>query len=137
MSRHKWGKMAENRIVRLMTGKWEKLQFFAILPYLCLFMGDPLTQPLLLLTKMSSLDTLAMIAMERKLLQATSTQFSCHLSENSILGQLSPFVPADGQPLDPIPAFIDKKVITRCCCSDSYKEKATPAYYHHIFPSFA
>ena len=100
-------------------------------------MGDPLTPPLLLLTKMLSLDTLAMIAMERKLLQAASTPFSCHLSENSILGHLSPFVPAQGQPLDPTSAFIDRNVITRCCCSDSYRKKTTPGYYHPIFPSFA
>ena len=137
MSRHKWGKMAKKRIFRLMAGKWGKLQFLAILPYLCLFMGNPLTPPLLLLTKMLSLDTLAMIAMERKLLQAASTPFSCHLSENSILGHLSPFVPAQGQPLDPTSAFIDRNVITRCCCSDSYRKKTTPGYYHPIFPSFA
>ena len=76
MSRHKWGKMAKNRIFRLM-------------------------------------------------------------GKTSILGHLSPFVPAHGQPLDPTSAFIDKNFITRCCCNCSYRKKATPGHYHPIFPSFA
>ena len=54
MSSHKWSKMAKNRIFSLMAGKWETLQFLAILPYLCLLMGDPLTPPLLSLIKMLS-----------------------------------------------------------------------------------
>ena len=78
-----------------------------------------------------------MIATERKLLQATIIPFSCHLSENSILGHLFPFVLAYGQLLDPTSAFIDKNVITRCCCSDSYRNRAIPGYYHPIFPPLA
>ena len=44
----------------------------------------------------------------------------------------SPFVPACGQPLDPISTFIDKNVITGCCCNDIYGERATSGYYHSI-----
>ena len=44
----------------------------------------------------------------------------------------SPFVPACGQPLDPISAFIDKNVITGCCCNDIYGERATSGCYHSI-----
>ena len=60
--------------------------------------------------------------MERKLFQAITTQFSNHLLENSIFSHFSLFVPAYGQPLDPISAFIDKNVITGCCCNDICKE---------------
>ena len=67
-----------------------------------------------------------MKSMERKLFQAITTQFSNHLLENSIFSHFSLFVPAYGQPLDPISAFIDKNVITGCCCNDICKEKATP-----------
>ena len=52
-------------------------------------------------------------------------------------GHFALFVPVHGQPLDPTSAFIDKNVITRCCCSDSYRNKAIPGYYHPIFPPFA
>ena len=82
-----------------------------------------------------------MKSMERKLFQAITTQFSNYLLENSIFSHFSLFVPAYGQPLDPISAFIDKNVITRCCCNDICKEKATPGYYHttsySIFLPFA
>ena len=136
MSRHKWRKKGKDKIFRQMAGKWEKLKFLAILPYLCLLRGNPLTPHRLLLTKMLSLDTVPMIATERKLLQATIIPFSCHLSENSILGHLSPFVPAYGQPLDPTSAIINKNVITGYCSNDSYRKKATPGYYHSIFLPF-
>ena len=129
MSRHKWRKKGKNRIFRQMAGKWEKLKFLAILPYLCLLRGDPLTPHLLLLTKMLSLDTVTMIAVERRLLQATITPFSCYLSENSILGNLSPFVPAYGQPLDPTSVFFDKNVITGCCCNDIYGKRACQSHH--------
>ena len=78
-----------------------------------------------------------MKSMERKLFQAITTQFSNHLLENSIFSHFSLFVPAYGQPLDPISAFIDKNVITGCCCNDICKEKATSGYYHLIFPPFS
>ena len=82
-----------------------------------------------------------MKSMERKLFQAITTQFSNYLLENSIFSHFSLFVPAYGQPLDPISAFIDKNVITGCCCNDICKEKATPGYYHttsySIFLPFA
>ena len=65
---------------------------------------------------------------KRKLLQAITTPFPHYFPENSIFGHFdhfSPFVPACGRPLDPISAFIDKKVITGCCCNDIYGERAT------------
>ena len=33
------------------------------------------------------------------------------------------FVTAHGQPLDPTSAFIDKNIITWCCCNDIYGER--------------
>ena len=72
---------------------------------------------------------------EKKLLQAVTTQFSCHLPENSIFGHFSPFVPTQSQPLDPTSTFIGKNIIKGCCCNDIYKEKATPCYYH--FPTIS
>ena len=42
-----------------------------------------------------------------------------HLPKNSMFALFPPFVPAHGQPLDPTIDFIDKKVITKYCCSDS------------------
>ena len=90
---------------------------------------------------MLPLGAFSMKSMERKLFQAITTQFSNHLLENSIFSHFSLFVPAYGQPLDPISAFIDKNVITGCCCNDICKEKATPGYYHttsySIFLPFA
>ena len=52
-------------------------------------------------------------------------------------GHFSPLVPADRQPFCLISAFMDKNVITGSCCNDICKEKATPSYYHPIFPTFA
>ena len=43
-----------------------KIQFLTIYPHLRLFMGNPLTLPPLLLTKMLSLDAVAIIHTERK-----------------------------------------------------------------------
>ena len=54
----------------------------------------------------------------------------------AIFGHFSPFVPAHGQPLDPTSVFIDKNVITRCCCNEIFKAKATTGYYHLILPPF-
>ena len=56
-----------------------KIQFLAIYPHLRLLMGDPLTPPPLLLTKMLLLDAIAIIYTERKLIQAVSTPLSRHL----------------------------------------------------------
>ena len=56
-----------------------KTQFFANYPHLRLFLGNPLTLPPLLLTKMLSLDAIAIIYTKRKLFQAVSTPLSCHL----------------------------------------------------------
>ena len=58
-----------------------KIQFFAIYPHLRLFLGDPLTHPPLLLTKMLSLDAIAIIYTKRKLFQAVSTPLSRHLPQ--------------------------------------------------------
>ena len=55
-----------------------RIQFLAIYPHLHLLMGDPLTPPPLLLTKMLILDAIAMIYTERKQFQAVSTPLSCH-----------------------------------------------------------
>ena len=46
-------------------------------------------------------------------------------------------MPANRQPFYVISAFMDKNVITGSCCNDICKEKATPSYYHPIFPTFA
>ena len=54
-----------------------------------------------------------------------------------IFGHFALFVPAHGWPLNPTSAFIDKNVITGCCCNDIYGKRATPGYYHPIFPPFA
>ena len=56
-----------------------KIQFLAIYPHLRLLMGDPLTPPPLLLTKMLLLDAIAIIYMGKKLIQAVSTPLSRHL----------------------------------------------------------
>ena len=53
-----------------------------------------------------------------------------------IFGHFSRFVPAHGRPLDPTSVFIDKNVITGCCCNEIYKKKATSGYYHLILPPF-
>ena len=39
--------------------------------------------------------------------------------------------------LGPISACIDRNIFTRCCCSDTCKEKANPGYYHPTFPALA
>ena len=48
-----------------------------------------------------------------------------------------PFLPAYEQTLCPISACVDKNNFTGCCCNDICKERATPGYYHPIFPPFA
>ena len=52
----------------------------------------------------------------------------------SIFGHLPPFVPAYKQPLDPTSTFIDKNVITGCCCNNTYGEKAIPSCFYPIAP---
>ena len=56
-----------------------KIPFLAIYPHLRLLMGDPLTPPSLLLTKMLLLDAIAVIHTEKKLFQAVSTPLSHYL----------------------------------------------------------
>ena len=87
-------------------------------------MGNPLTLPPLLLTKMLSLDAIAIIYTKRKLFQAVSTPLSRHLP---------PFAPVYGQPPDPTSTFIDKNVITGCCCNNTYREKVIPECFYPIF----
>ena len=55
----------------------------------------------------------------------------------AIFGHFLPTLPAYGQPLYYIFAFIDENGIIGCCCNDISKEKATPGYFHPIFPTFA
>ena len=100
-------------------------------------MGNLFAPSLLLLMKMVSLGAVAMISVKRKLLKDMNTPFSQHLPKNSIFGHFSPFVPAHGQPLDPTSTFIDKTIITGCCCNDIYGKRATPGYYNPIFPPYA
>ena len=57
-------------------------QFLAIYPHFRLLISDPLTPPPLLLTKMLSLDAVAIVYEERRLFQAVS---------NPIAHQLPPF----------------------------------------------
>ena len=59
------------------------------------------------------------------------------MAKYSIFGHFSLFLPRNGQPLCSISTFIDKNVITGCCCNDIYNEKITPGYYHSIFLTFA
>ena len=56
-----------------------KIQFLTIYPHLRQLMGNPLTPPSLLLTKMLPVDAIAIIYAMRKLVQAVSTPLSCHL----------------------------------------------------------
>ena len=102
-------------------------------------MGNPLIPPPFLMTKMLSLGAVAMKSSKRKLLQAITTSFSHHFPENSIFSHFchfSPFVPTHGRSLDPTSIFMDKNVITGCCCNEIYKKKATSGYYHLILPPF-
>ena len=85
-------------------------------------MGNLFAPSLLFMMKMASLGAVAMISVKRKLLKDTYTPLSQHLPEDSISGHFSPFVPAHGQPLDPTSTFIDKTIITGCCCNDIYRE---------------
>ena len=62
-----------------------KIQFLANFGHFSLFVpmrANPLTQSPLLLTKMLLLGAVAMISMERELLQAITTPFSRYLPEN-------------------------------------------------------
>ena len=72
-------------------------------------MGDPLTLPLLLLTKMLSLAAVTVTATDTKLIQVITIPSSRHLPEDSIFDHFALFVPAHVQPLDPSSAFPDKK----------------------------
>ena len=56
--------------------------FGPFLNHLCLLMGDPSFPPLLSLSKMLSLGAVAMISIERELLQAITTPFLHHLPKN-------------------------------------------------------
>ena len=81
-----------------------------------------------------------MISTEREQLQDITTPLFCHMPQIqflAIFGHFSPFVSAHGWPLDPTPAFIDKNVITRCCCNEIYGKKAAPGHYNPIFPPYA
>ena len=104
-----------------------------------LLIGNPLIPPPLSSTNMLSTSAVWMKFMVRELLHAITIPFSHHLPENSIFSHLSvcQFVPAYGQSPDPISAFIDKNVITGCCCNEIWKAKATAGYYHPIFPTVA
>ena len=99
-------------------------------------MGDPLTPPLILLTKKLSLSAVTVIATEKKQLQTITTLSSRQLHENSIFGHFAPFVPAHGQPLDPTSAFTDKNIITEFCCNDIYGKKAFQSQLTLIFSPY-
>ena len=75
-------------------------------------MDDPLTPPLIFLTKKLSLSALAVIATKRKQLQTIIVSYSRQLHQNSIFGHFAQFVPAHGQPLDPTSAVTGKNIIT-------------------------
>ena len=75
-------------------------------------MGDPLTPPLIFLTKKLSLSALAVIATKRKRLQTIIVSYSRQLHQNSIFGHSAQFVTAHGQPLDPTSAVTGKNIIT-------------------------
>ena len=101
--------------------------FMTIFHHLRLLMGNPLIQPLFLLTTLLSLGAVAMISAERKLLQAINAPFFRHLIENWIFGHIWPFVPIHGRPLDSNSAFINKVIITGCCCNDIYERNLLQA----------
>ena len=120
--------------------KFDFWPFLAIYHHLCLCMGDPLISPPLSLTKMLSPGAVAMITMERELLQSIMPPFAAispKIEFLVIFRHFSPFVLAYGQSLDPVFTFIDQNVITGCCCNDIYGERATLGYYHPIFPPYA
>ena len=95
--------------------------FLGIFYHFYLLKGNPLIQPLLLLTKLLSLRAVATISTEREQLQAITTPTICLKIEFLVIfGHFSPFVPAHGRPHDPISAFINKNVIT-------YPHNMTPA----------
>ena len=132
MSRHKWRKKGKDKIFRQMAGKWEKLKFFAILPFVPA-QRQPLDPTSAVIDKNVITGYCCNDSYGKKATPSYYHSLFLYLSENSILGHLSTFVPAFGQPLDPNSAFINKNVITRCSCSDSSRSKAIPGFYHPIF----
>ena len=59
---------------------------------------------------------------------------SRHLPKNSVFGHLPPFAPAYGRPLDPTTPFINKNVITGCCCNNLYGKKENPGCFYPFVP---
>ena len=49
----------------------------------------------------------------------------------AIFGHFSPFVLAHGRSLDPTSAFIDKSIITGCCCNDIYEVRPVLRHGKH------
>ena len=70
---------------------WLKIGFLVFFGCLCLFVGNPLIPTPLLFTKRSSQGAVAMISMEKKLLQAITTPFSLQWPKNSIFSHFWPF----------------------------------------------
>ena len=54
----------------------------------------------------------------------------------AIFNHFSLFVPAYGQPLDLTLTYIEKNIMTGCCCNEIYNKKATPGYCHPILLPF-
>ena len=61
--------------------------------------------------------------------------FARKLNFWSFLAIFSPFVPTYGWPLYHISTFIDKSVITGCCCNNIYRERATQGYLSPHVPT--
>ena len=97
-------------------------------------MGNPLTPPLILLTKKLSLSAVVVIATERKQLQTITISYSHQLHKDWIFSHFAPFVPAQGQPLDPTFAVTDKNIITEFCCNDIYGKKGFQSHYTYFLP---
>ena len=49
----------------------------------------------------------------------------------AIFGHFPLYVPTHGWPLDPISAFIDKSIITGCCCNDIYEVRPVLRHGKH------
>ena len=102
-------------------------------------MGAPFTTSLLMLTKVLSLDAVAMIQRE-SYFRLLSPHFPTICLKIQFFGPFWPFfiIYACLLAISLLHFCLYwKKVFTGCCCNGICKEKATSGYLHHIFPPFA
>ena len=109
--------------------------FFPICASLC--MGNASTPFPLFLKKIYFWVLLQWYIQKESNFRLLSPNFPAISLKIEFLAMFSPFVPAHGQHLYPMSAFLKENVITRCCCNDIYKQKATLGYHHPILTPFA